>query len=848
MIARVMDAPGRDDMKAAMKFLLGSALVAVAMPVAAQTVPAPPPAATVHPEIWPQATWPYRADPAIEARIASLLKRMTVEEKVGQVVQGDIASLTPADVKRYHLGSVLNGGNSAPNGDEFAPASEWLKLADQFYAASVDTSDGGVGIPVIWGTDAVHGHSNIVGATLFPHNVGLGAMHDPALMRRIAQATAAEIRATGIEWTFAPTITVPQDLRWGRAYEGYSSDPKLVASYVTQFIEGLQGAPGSTGQMKGPYVLASTKHFLADGGTFGGQDQGDARISETVLRDIHGTPYVAAINAGVQTVMASFSSWNGEKITGHRGLMTDVLKRRMGFGGFIVSDWNAHGQVSGCTNASCPRAINAGLDMYMAPDSWKPIWESLVAQVKSSEVPMARLDDAVANVLRVKLRAGLFDVGKPSTRALSGKFELLGSPEHRAIAREAVAKSLVLLKNNGSLLPLRPGARIVVAGDGADDVARQSGGWTLTWQGTGIDRKYFPGATSIWQGIDSAVKAAGGSATLSPDGSFTGAKPDAAIVVFGETQYAEFQGDIKTLQLKPDQRAPIETMRRLKAQGVPVVAVMLTGRPLFVNPAINAADAFVVAWLPGSEGAGVSDVLFRDGAGAVRRDFTGKLSFAWPATADATGATLFPLGYGLSGTTRTTVPALSEDPGVTEQDSGGVFMDKGMPATSWSLEVGGAGTGGNTRVTTVPAQSGAGRVKVTATDHGVQEGARRFEFDGSGPAEIVLRTQSAVDMTRETNGDVLLLATMRVDAAPTAPVTLGIRTGAGGSDIAVGRLEILPVGEWKTVGVPLKCFAGNVNMTTVDAPFVLSSTGRMTVSIAKVALGTVADVKLPCPR
>ncbi|MEP9401395.1 glycoside hydrolase family 3 protein [Sphingomonas silueang] len=837
-------------MTPARMFLMCTAMAAFggALPAGAQTVPAPPPAATAHPEIWPRANWPYRTDAAMEARIADLIKRMTVEEKVGQVIQGDIASLTPADVKRYHLGSVLNGGNSAPNNDEFAPAAEWLKLADRFYEASVDTSDGGVGIPVIWGTDAVHGHSNIVGATLFPHNVGLGAMRDPALMRKIAQATAAEIRATGIEWTFAPTITVPQDLRWGRAYEGYSSDPKLVASYVTQFIEGLQGAPGSTGQLKGPYVLASTKHFLADGGTFGGQDQGDAKIPETTLRDIHGTPYVAAIDAGVQTVMASFSSWNGEKITGHKGLMTDVLKKRMGFGGFIVSDWNAHGQVAGCTNASCPRAINAGLDMYMAPDSWKPMWESLVRQVKSGEVPMARLDDAVANILRVKLRAGLFDVGKPSTRALSGRFDLLGSPEHRAIAREAVAKSLVLLKNNGSLLPLKPGARVLVAGDGADDVARQSGGWTLTWQGTGIDPKYFPGATSIYKGIDGAVKAAGGSAMLSPTGSFTGAKPDVAIVVFGETQYAEFQGDIKSLQLRPEQRAPIETMKKLKAQGIPVVAVMLTGRPLFVNPAINAADAFVVAWLPGSEGEGVSDVLFRAPDGKVRRDFTGKLSFAWPATADATGPTQFPLGYGLSGASRTTVPVLSEDPRVTEADSGGVFMDKGLPATAWSLEVGGAGTGGNTRVTTVPAQSGGGRVKVSATDYGVQEGARRFEVDGSGPAEIVLRTQSPVDLLRQTNGDVMLLATMRVDAAPTRPVTLGIRTGAGGSTVPLGQLDLLPAGQWKTVGVPLKCFAGNVNMGTVDTPFVLSTDGRMTVSIARVLLGTTADVTLPCRK
>ncbi|WP_052134435.1 glycoside hydrolase family 3 protein [Sphingomonas sp. 37zxx] len=831
--------------------LLGSATgfalaVAIGGTAIGQTVPAPPPEATAHPEIWPQGNWPYKADPAIERRIADLIARMTVEEKVGQVVQADISAVTPDDARRYHLGSILNGGNSAPNGDEFAPAAEWLKLADAFHAASVDRSNGRLGIPIIWGTDAVHGHSNIVGATLFPHNIGLGAMHDPALIKRIAQATAKEIRATGIEWTFAPTITVPQDLRWGRAYEGYSSDPKLVASYVGQFIEGLQGKPSATPILQGPYVLASTKHFLADGGTEGGRDQGDARISETELRDTHGMPYVEAINAGVQTVMTSFSSWNGEKIAGHKGLVTDVLKQRMGFGGFVVSDWNAHGQIQGCTNASCPRALNAGLDMYMAPDSWKPLWESLVLQAKSGEVPMARLDDAVANVLRVKIRAGLLDMGKPSSRPLSGQFELLGSPEHRAIAREAVRKSLVLLKNNGSLLPLRPGANILVAGDGADDVARQSGGWTLTWQGTGIDPKHFPGATSIWKGIDGAVKASGGTARLSPDGSFAGKKPDVAIVVFGETPYAEFQGDISTLELKPELRGPLATMKKLKAQGVPVVALMLTGRPLFVNPELNAADAFVAAWLPGSEGAGVADVLLRNRSGGVAHDSTGTLSFAWPATADAKGKTLFERGYGLTAASRTTLPQLSEDPGVKPQAQAGIYMDKGLPAASWSLVVGDP-AGSTTRVTTLPIDAANGRVRVTATDFGVQEGARRFAFDGKGPASVALTGMAAVDTTRETNGDVLLVSTIRVDQAPTAPVTLAMRSGPAQAAISLGRLEQLKPGNWTKVGVPLKCFrAGGVNMSAVDTPLVVATDGAFTFSLARVALGTDADVKLDC--
>ena len=497
-------------MKRLMLLALGAALAA---PLAAQESP-------VNPEIWPSPTWPQQTDNAVEAKIKALIAKMSVEEKVGQIVQADIGSVTPADVRTYHLGSVLNGGSSGPYGDDFAAAPKWLQLADEFYEASVDKSGGRVGVPIIWGTDAMHGHSNIIGATLFPHNIGLGAMRDPDLIEKIAQATALEIRATGQEWTFAPTVTVPRDFRWGRAYEGYSSDPKLVASYVERMVRGLQGPGAGTNLLAGPYVLASTKHFLADGGTHEGRDQGDARISETELRDIHGAPYIPAIEQGVATVMVSFSSWNGTKMTGHKGLLTDVLKERMNFGGFLVSDWNAHGQVEGCTNASCPKAVNAGLDMYMAPDSWKPLWHSLVAQVKSGEVPMARLDDAVARILRVKMRLGLFEAGKPSTRKYSGDWSLLGHADHRAVARDAVRKSLVLLKNNGSLLPVKAGAHVLVAGDAADDIGRQSGGWTLTWQGTGVKNEQFPGATSIWKGLESAVTATGGSAELVADGKF----------------------------------------------------------------------------------------------------------------------------------------------------------------------------------------------------------------------------------------------------------------------------------------------------------------------------------------
>ena len=811
------------------------ALTACAAPSLAQQ-------GVAHPEIWPEYTYPVPEIPADEARIADLLGRMTLEEKVGQLVQADLCCVTPEDVKRYNLGSVLNGGNSGPYGNDLAPASDWLKLADEFYAASVDTSDGGVGIPIVWGTDAVHGHSNIIGATIFPHNIGLGAMRDPALIERIGAATATEIRVTGQEWTFAPTVTVPQDYRWGRAYEGYSSDPALVASYVGAMVRGLQGPPDAGRILQRGKVIASTKHFLADGGTDRGVDQGDATIEEAVLRDIHGAPYGPAIEEGVATVMASFSSWQGVKMTGNRSLLTDVLKDRMDFGGFVVSDWNAHGQVAGCTNESCPQALTAGIDMYMAPDTWKPIYESLLAQAKAGEVPMERIDEAVASILRVKLRLGLFEAGKPSARSLSGQWNLLGAPEHRELAREAVRKSLVLLRNDG-VLPLKPGGRLLVAGDGAEDIARQSGGWTLTWQGTGVDNSHFPGATSLWDGLRQAVTSAGGSAELSADGSFT-AKPDAAVVIFGEKPYAEFQGDRGSLQLDPALTAPYETMRKLKEQGIPVVAVMITGRPLYVNPALNAADAFVVTWLPGTEGEGLADVLVGDAAGKPRFDFTGTLPTAWPRTASMADGTLYPFGYGLTYASPATAwTPLPEDAGAAAGDAS-TYLAAGVPASSWSLHITDPSQpGSETRLTTFPAEALAGRAEVTVAEGAVQEGARRFKIAGGGSA-VSLSTHEPIDISRETNGDVLLLFTLRMFDAPDS-VAIAMRDAAG--KLVSSRVTLPQGGEFVRYGIPLKCLRDKgLDMSKVAAPFILATEGAADYAIGEVRLGTDAQVVLPC--
>jgi beta-glucosidase len=796
-------------------------------------------------DLWPQPQWPFAEDPALEKRVADLLAQMSVEEKVGQIVQGDIASITPDDERKYRLGSILAGGNSDPGGKYNAAPAAWLGLADAFYDASMDTSHGGHAIPVIFGIDAVHGQSNIVGATLFPHNIGLGAMRDPDLIRRIGEVTAIETRTTGMEWTFAPTVAVPQDDRWGRTYEGYSESPDVVASYAGRMVEGLQGKVGSKEFLDGAHVAATIKHFLGDGGTANGKDQGDAHISEAELVRVHNAGYPPAIAAGAQSVMASFSSWNGNKMTGNKYLLTDVLKQRMHFGGFVVSDWNAHGQLPGCSNDSCPAAINAGLDMFMAPDSWKAVYASTLAAVKAGVIPMARLDDAVARILRVKFRLGLFNAGKPSQRPYGGKFELLGSPPHRAVARQAVRESLVLLKNSHHLLPLQAGQHILVAGDHADDMSRQTGGWTLTWQGTGTHREDFPHATTIYEGIAAQVKAAGGATELAVDGNYT-RKPDVAIVVFGENPYAEFQGDLADLRYKPGDDTDLDLIKQLKADGIPVVAVFLSGRPLWVNREINAADAFVAAWLPGSEGEGIADVLLRKPDGSVQYDFRGKLSYSWPRTAvqfaDNVGQKdyhpQFPFGYGLTYEDNGDLAPLPEVSGVSGAHGvAGVYFAHGKPAAGFSLWMDGDKADAPQRIDAVPASTADGSLRVTAIDHDAQEDARRFVW--SGAAGIALAADAPLDLTRESNGDIGLVLTLRTEQVPVGAITLEAGCGDGcRAQVPIhDALAGLPAHRWTTLGVPLKCFAAAGADVARLQRFGLHAASSTALSLARVALG-----------
>jgi len=609
---------------------------------------------------WPRVRSAVAPDARLEQRIASLLASMTLEQKIGQMLQPEIRYTTPADAKTYRFGSILNGGGSWPGNNQHASVADWVALADAYYDASM--SPGGPAIPIIWGTDAVHGHNNVIGATLFPHNIGLGATRDPALIERIERITAKEVAVTGIDWAFAPAVIAARDERWGRVYESYSEDPEIVRQYAGPAVRGLQGVAGTRSFLDAGHVLATAKHFIGDGGTDRGVDRGNNLATEQQLLDIHGQGYITALQAGVQTVMASYSSWQGNKLHGHRYLLTDVLKHKMGFDGLIVSDWNGIEEVPGCAPSKCAAAVNAGIDLFMVPQDWQAFLGNTVAQVRAGEIPQSRIDDAVTRILRVKLRAGMFEKGRPSSRPLAGKVKLLGAPEHRQVARRAVRESLVLLKNKGGLLPLPLKRKVLVAGDAADNIGKQSGGWSITWQGRETTNTDFPGATSIFAGIKAAVAHAGGTATLSVDGSYT-VKPDLAIVVFGENPYTEMQGDIATIDYQGPNGADAALLQRLKQAGIPVVAVFISGRPLYVNPELNASDAFVAAWLPGSEGAGIADVLFRKPNGQVNHDFTGRLSFSWPRNVNQTTVNrhdagyrpLFPYGFGLKYSDRDTL-------------------------------------------------------------------------------------------------------------------------------------------------------------------------------------------------
>ncbi len=585
---------------------------------------------------------------ACDAQAKELLAKMTLDEKIGQMIQPDQGALKdPVDVEKYFLGSLLSGGGSGPKNKDEYNLQGWADMVDGYQKHALKTR---LGIPLLYGIDAVHGNHNIPGAVIFPHQIGLGCTRDAALVEKCERVTAEEVRAVGVNWVFAPCVAVPQDERWGRTYEGFSEDPQLVKELGEAAVRGFQGA-----RLSDPLsVLACAKHFAGDGGTtFGsvkrddkpGLDQGDTRVDEATLRKVHLPGYVSTVRAGVGAIMPSYSSWNGVKCSADKHLLTEILKKEMGFEGFLISDYNALDQLSPDYKKAIEIGVNAGVDMVMLTDRYPECFRDLKQLVEEKKVPMERIDDAVTRILRVKFALGLMDKDR-SPLADHGLHKSFGSDEHRKVARQAVRESLVLLKNDKKTLPLAKSARrIHVAGRGADSLGMQCGGWTIDWQGK-MDN-VVPGGTSILAAIKNTASK-DTKVTYSRDGmGVEGA--DVAVVVIGEAPYAEFQGDRADLSLAPDD---VEAVRNLKKAGVPVVVVLLSGRPLILGDVLDQSDALVAAWLPGSEGQGVADVLFGDCKP------TGKLSRTWPRSMAQVPLTsngdeahydpLFKYGFGLT--------------------------------------------------------------------------------------------------------------------------------------------------------------------------------------------------------
>ena len=773
---------------------------------------------------------PLPLDPEIEAQIDEILPKLTLEQKVGQVIQGDTGSLTPEDVKKYRLGSVLSGGNSAPGPLPYAETKAWLEMADKYYNASIDDEDVEIAIPIIWGIDAVHGHANLKGSIIFPHNIGLGAMNNPDLIEQIASITAHELTVSGHDWTFAPTLAVPQDLRWGRSYEGFSENPDLVKSYGDRIVIGLQGEFGSENFMGDGRVISSAKHFLADGATENGVDQGDALITEKELSKVHAAGYYSSIPAGVQTVMASFSSWQGRKLHGDKELLTDVLKGKMGFNGFVVGDWNGHGQVPGCINTDCPQSLNAGLDMYMAPDSWKGLYESTLQHVKDGTIAMERLDDAVRRILRVKLLSGIFQKGAPSTRANAGNENLLALPEHKDVARQAVRESLVLLKNNNQLLPIDPSKTILVVGDGASSISKASGGWTLSWQGTGHSNDKFPNGESILEGIEKTVDDAGGKLIFSKDGD-TSIKADVVIAVYGEDPYAEFQGDRENLAFIPN-GFDTNKLSTYKENGIPIVSVFLSGRPMWANTEINNSDSFVAAWLPGSEGGGVSDMLFKTDPSF---DFTGRLSFTWPASALVSknnNQALFEIGYGLSFTSINQIDFLSENSGLENSEiaSTGEYFNKGDVVAPWDIWL----ISGKLEKQIASFPSSVGGLIISKTDHMAQEDALRINWTKSDGDYFRISSVKPNDLTRQSNGAMKLAFNAKSFTGSDSTLQIGQCDDSFNCD---KTLEIKISDEWQEYLIPLSNFEElGIDMSKIISSILIKAEAGIDIGLGNVRL------------
>ena len=802
-----------------------------------------------------KSAWPrlQQSLPDYEKRIDQLMAKMDTKVKVGQLVMAELRYVSPSDVRKYKLGGILNGGGSWPDGSRFSKADKWVASAVDFHESSIDVGEDDPVIPVLWGTDAVHGHNNVVGATLFPHNIGLGATRNPELIERMGHAVAREVAATGIFWTFAPTITVPQNDRWGRTYEGFSEDPELVSRLGEAMILGLQGKIGKKNKMlASDRVAATAKHFVGDGGTFDGVDQGDARISESGLYQIHGRPYKEAMTNNVLTVMASFNSWNGQKLHGYKYLLTDVLKDQMGFDGFVVGDWNGHGQVNRCNNGSCAQAVNAGVDMIMVPEHWRDFFKNTLEDVRTKKISMERLDDAVRRILRVKFILGLFDKQTPKTRANAGDHSLIGHADHRAIARQAVRESLVLLKNNDKVLPLKPKTKVLVVGEHANNIGYQSGGWSVTWQGTEVSPKEFPGSTTIYEGIKQVVEKAGGEVSYSRSGRYE-TKPDVAIYVFGELPYAEGQGDTANLELGPSsQEKRVTILQRYKHKGIKTVAIYVGGRPLWLTKEINMADSFVAAWLPGTEGNGVADVLFCNYRKDKDCDFKGKLSFSWPKhpadfyqNVNQTGYDpLFAYGYGLNYSNRGKNMAkleVIEAPEVRSQLGQKIFQGQGIPPFTTKLQ-----EQGQLAIDFRKPQTTTQNEIISAKifDYRLQEDAQNIVFAGGTLGLWRTTSVKTFDWSQDLDDGAVLIDMQVIRSDKKNPLFYSLVCG----NACNGSLDLNPilkdkVGEdWFTLAVPAECIQkAGANLARVIDPVMFLTQGQWEINVSTTRFAKPGD-------
>ncbi len=814
---------------------------------------------------WPHVSSAIPKDAKIEAEVARIVSGMTLAQKIGQMTQPEIGSVTPEQITQFYIGSVLNGGGSWPKANKQALIGDWVDLANQYYNASMAT-DMAVKVPLIWGTDAIHGHGNAHGATLFPHNIGLGAAHDTDLVRNIGVAVGRQVRATGINWVFGPTLAVARDDRWGRTYESFSEDPALVKAYAGAYVTGMQGSFASDDK-----VVATAKHFMGDGATDLGHDQGVAKVSLADMMNIHGQGYYGALAAGVQTVMASFNSWNDVaagvdygKMHGSKVLLTEVLKDKMGFDGFVVTDWNGIAQVAGCTQTSCAQAINAGIDMAMVPEGWRAFIANTMTQVQRGEIPMARIDDAVSRILRVKLRAGMFGK-RPSAGLYAGKPEAL---QARDLARRAVRESLVLLKNDRQVLPLTRGKKILVVGKSADSVQNQTGGWSLTWQGTENSNSDFAFADTILAGVRGAAGAANVEFSETADGVDAG-RFDAVIAVIGETPYAEFSGDIALSDtLRHSGRYPedLAVLKAVSGKGTPVITVLLSGRPVYANDLLNLSDAFVATWLPGTEGKGVTDILFRNADGGIQQDFGGRLSFSWPRSVcqtplnfgDRAYAPLFSLGYGLNYQSNVTLGPLDAD-----IPAGGCGKEAAVPifnlsdrkpytlyvssaANQWVKTRVGADLNGTLELPpAVPA------IRVQTTQINTQQDAKLVTW--FGPARFFsFSNQKQGLRSYATNYGVLQFDMLVVQPAR-GKVTLAVEC----EDPCRGEVDFtnvlakIPLQTRYTVKIPLMCFdETGADFLNVDVPFSVSTSQPFSAAFTNIQIvsGAAGDADaLRCP-